>query len=224
MFLKLGKSEFAANRFALAIRHFRTALNINPKSTGAMNGLAACYDKLGRFDIAAYFYQSALKQTPHSATTLNNIGYSYYLQKKFDLAAVYLKEAGNHDKANNSLIRANLRIVDMMLRKHAERPTRRASRRAISVDRESASPASAPRETNRLVRSGRASFTLFTGPTQISEQSAVRDGSSGDRVPTAGPPSPRNRRELTPRRHRNTQMPRYQRPPSSSWPTEGDAG
>jgi len=182
--LEQGKSEFAANRFGLAIRQFRMALNIDPHSTSAMNGLAACYDKLGRFDIAGHFYRSALTLAPNSTAILNNIGYSYYLQKKFDLAVVYLREAANRDEDNNPLISANLHIVDITLRKTRQRPPRGARRQAVSASRglDSSHPGPKQEKALRLVRSGSATYTLYTGPAPNSRQSAVRGGSGRDRV------------------------------------------
>ena len=46
-----GKSQFSAGRFGLAVKHFQSAVNREPASIEALNGLAASYDRLGRYDL-----------------------------------------------------------------------------------------------------------------------------------------------------------------------------
>lgn len=164
--LKQGKSEFAANNHDEAILHFRKALNSNPNSIRAMNGLAASYDKLGRFDLAAPLYKSALTQAPESAATLNNIGYSHYLQKKLDVALIYLKEAASRDEGDNPLIRTNLRIVNSALLALADEPAHSANRKVVSASHKPGllHPGPKQKKAVRLVRSGLAMYTLYTRP------------------------------------------------------------
>ncbi len=95
-----GKVHYNTGRYGLAVRHFRVAVDREPGSVEALNGLAATYDRLGRYDLSARYYERALALDPESSQTLNNIGYSYLLQKRFDLAVAYLREAQSQDETD----------------------------------------------------------------------------------------------------------------------------
>ena len=45
-----GKRFFERGRYGLALAEFQTELAKYPSSVRSLNGLAACYDKLGRYD------------------------------------------------------------------------------------------------------------------------------------------------------------------------------
>ena len=92
-----GKSHFGAGQFGLAVKHFQSAVDHDPASVEALNGLAASYDRLGRYDLSARYYERALSADPASSQTLNNIGYSYIMQERFDLAVAYLRDAQSRD-------------------------------------------------------------------------------------------------------------------------------
>jgi len=183
-FLDQGKREFAADHFGLAIRQFRKALDIDPKSIRAMNGLAACYDMLGRFDVSAHLYRAALIQEPRSAATLNNLGYSYHLQKKPELAISYLHEAASHSATDAPLIRSNLRIVQAAL-EHAGRSVRTAGHGAMTnrrKDQKQESRRTSNRQKSvRLLRSGPATYTLYTSQPEA-WPSGIPGGSGSNRA------------------------------------------
>ncbi len=92
-----GKSHFSVGQFGLAVKHFQSAVDREPASIEALNGLAASYDRLGRYDLSARYYERALAADPASSQTLNNIGYSYLMQDRFDLAVAYLRDAQSRD-------------------------------------------------------------------------------------------------------------------------------
>lgn len=106
-----GKVDFAAQRYGLALKHFKQALIQASKDIKILNGLAATYDKMGRFDISKRYYQMALTVDPQSPETLNNFGYSYYMQRKHDVAKVLLREAAakSNDKWTGH---ANLHLLN----------------------------------------------------------------------------------------------------------------
>ncbi len=69
-----GKLHYNAGQYGLAVKHFRSAVDREPGSVEALNGLAASYDRLGRYDLATKYYGRALGADPESPQTLNNIG------------------------------------------------------------------------------------------------------------------------------------------------------
>ncbi|MEE8507205.1 MAG: tetratricopeptide repeat protein [Kiloniellales bacterium] len=109
-----GKFHYAAGHYGLAVNHFQTAVDRNPASVVALNGLAATYDQLGRFDLSARYYGRALAANPDSTQTLNNIGYSYLMQKRFDLSVAYLRDAYTRDR-NDTVVLANRRMAEVSL-------------------------------------------------------------------------------------------------------------
>lgn len=110
-----GRDYLAAGHFGLAAQAFQAAVDADPDSVEALNGMAATYDRLGRYDLSARVYGRALAANPESAQTLNNIGYSYMLQGKFDLAAVFLRDASRRDTTDPA-IAANRAIAEAALR------------------------------------------------------------------------------------------------------------
>jgi len=116
-----GRGRFAAGQFGLAVEAFRDALERDPNSVEALNGLAAAYDHIGRPDLAAYYYARALALDPNSAQTLNNVGFSYMMQGKFDLATVYLRDAQQYDRSNPA-IAVNRAVAEAALRASQPRP------------------------------------------------------------------------------------------------------
>ena len=110
-----GKFHYDAGQYGLAVKHFRSAVDREPGSVEALNGLAASYDRLGRYDLATKYYGRALGADPESTQTLNNIGYSYLLQKRFDLAVAYLRDAHSRDR-NDPVIQANRMVAEVAYR------------------------------------------------------------------------------------------------------------
>ncbi|MCH7794860.1 MAG: tetratricopeptide repeat protein, partial [Proteobacteria bacterium] len=107
-----GKFHYNAGQYGLAVKHFQSAVDREPGSVEALNGLAASYDRLGRYDLATRYYGRALGANPESTQTLNNIGYSYLLQKRFDLAVAYLRDAYSRDK-KDPVILANRKVAEV---------------------------------------------------------------------------------------------------------------
>ena len=126
-FYERGKLHYDAGQYGLAVKHFRSAVDREPGSVEALNGLAASYDWLGRYDLSARYYRRALAANPESPQTLNNIGYSYLLQKRFDLAVAYLRDAQSRDKGD-PVVLANRKTAEVAFQeadlKHAAEAAR----------------------------------------------------------------------------------------------------
>jgi tetratricopeptide (TPR) repeat protein len=105
-----GKHYFQTGKYGLALQSFEAALQRNPRSVVALNGIGACYDKLQRYDVAMRYYYRALELNPASSKALNNVGYSFMLQGRNQEARSVLRLAANQHP-DNSAIRANLLAV-----------------------------------------------------------------------------------------------------------------
>jgi Flp pilus assembly protein TadD len=115
--LALGKKQFGAGKFAMAERHFRRALELNPRDLEAWLGLAACYDNLRRFKLADRAYDEAVKIAGPTAEILNNRGYSYLLRGDYGRARETLSEAQGKDPAN-TYIKNNLELLEASAQKN----------------------------------------------------------------------------------------------------------
>jgi tetratricopeptide (TPR) repeat protein len=88
-----ARAHFALGNVALAAEGFRRALREEPGSVDALNGLAACYDRMGRFDLARTHYEQALALAPNDARLYANLATSLELQGKSAEAAALRTEA-----------------------------------------------------------------------------------------------------------------------------------
>lgn len=88
-----ARGQFALGNVALAAEGFRRALREEPGSVDALNGLAACYDKMGRFDLSRPLYEKALALAPGDARLYANLALSLELQGRGEEAASLRKEA-----------------------------------------------------------------------------------------------------------------------------------
>ena len=127
-----GKRYFERGRYGLALAEFQSELAKRASSVRALNGVAACYDKLGRYDVAVRYYHMALRIDPDSAVTMNNLGYSLALQGKPANATTVLGLALRKDP-ENSKAQANQKLVDAGLGKPE-----------LKVARSEANPVSVP--------------------------------------------------------------------------------
>jgi Flp pilus assembly protein TadD len=116
--VSLGKKYFRAGNFSLAERHFRRAVELNPRDLESWIGLAACYDRQRRFDLADRAYDQATKIAGPTAEILNNRGYSYMLRGDQRRARETLLEAQVRDP-NNAYVKNNLELLEASLRKKA---------------------------------------------------------------------------------------------------------
>ena len=78
--LAQGRAQLSSGRLIEALQAYNQALAQAPESIEALNGVAVCYDRMGKFETSRTFYEMALGIDPQSALLLNNYGYSLYLQ------------------------------------------------------------------------------------------------------------------------------------------------
>lgn len=82
-----ANSHFALGNVALALQGFRAAYREDPANVDALNGMAACYDKMGRFDLSRGYYEQALALAPHDRRLYANLATSLDLQGRAEEAA-----------------------------------------------------------------------------------------------------------------------------------------
>jgi hypothetical protein len=75
-----AKRHFLLGNVAMASEIYRAVLRHRPKDTAALNGLAACYDRMGRFELSRRYYEEALAVDPSSPTTRHNFALSLKMQ------------------------------------------------------------------------------------------------------------------------------------------------
>lgn len=107
-----GRGLLAAGDVTGALAAFRQAVVESPQSVDALNGLAVCYDRLGRYDVSRNYYDAALAVDPASATVLNNLGYSLFLQGEFQAAIPVLQRA--MAGADPSVTAASQRVLNLV--------------------------------------------------------------------------------------------------------------
>jgi hypothetical protein len=115
-----GKVQLAAGHAGLAIVAFERAVQLEPGSVDALNGIGAAYDALKRYDIAMGYYQRALKLAPRDAATMNNIAVSLRLSGN-PAAADWLDKAAKLDPGNQ-VIAANIAQAKAEISPHAAAP------------------------------------------------------------------------------------------------------
>lgn len=90
---EMGKAYLGFNKVPEALQAYRQALAQDPDSVEALNGMAVCFDRLGRFEDARTHYEAALGIDPTSPVLLNNYGLSLYLQGAYEDSARFLRLA-----------------------------------------------------------------------------------------------------------------------------------
>jgi len=84
--LSLGKLHYKEQNYGLAEKHFRKAVEAQPKAAEAWVGLAAAYDRLRRFDLADRAYEQAIALLGPTPEILNNQGFSLMLRGDYKTA------------------------------------------------------------------------------------------------------------------------------------------
>jgi tetratricopeptide (TPR) repeat protein len=89
--MELGTQALNENQLDLAVTRFRAALEMNPRSADALNGLAGVYTKQQQYDAAATVYQQLLHIQPASLEAWRGLFLAYAHDnqnaKALDLAA-----------------------------------------------------------------------------------------------------------------------------------------
>ena len=109
--LAMGRKHYLAANYGNAERHFREAVEANPKNAPAWLGLAASYDRLGRYKLASRAYKQVLGLKGRTGTVLNNLGYHHLLRGNIKKARRLFREALRKDPENPH-IQGNLYLAD----------------------------------------------------------------------------------------------------------------
>lgn len=107
-----ARAHFALGNVALALEGFRKALREASSSVDAMNGLAACYDRMGRFDLSRRYYEMALAVAPGDARLYANLALSLDMQGKREEAASVRAEMASRLAAGHSASAALASVVE----------------------------------------------------------------------------------------------------------------
>lgn len=182
---QVGRGLLAAGDVTGAIAAFRTALVEAPQSVDALNGLAVCYDRLGRYDISRAYYDSALAIEPGSALVLNNLGYSLFLQGKLQAAIPLLQKAvASNDAAARATGQRVLNLVAAKMRNDAAQASTAVALAEVQ----------APRARVEMSANGEQRL-VFAGPAPDAEL-AARLGDAAPLVMIAAPWTRRDERAL----------------------------
>lgn len=86
-----------SNFIELAVKHYKTALDINPDYSIARNNLGNAYMDQGKYDEAIECYKAVTKDLVYTTPyyPLSNLGWAYYNKKEFGLAEKYYLDALN---------------------------------------------------------------------------------------------------------------------------------
>jgi Flp pilus assembly protein TadD len=114
--LNLAKKHFRRGGYGLAEKHFRKAVELQPRAAEAWLGLAAAYDRLRRFDLADRAYRQVIRLIGPTPEVLNNQGFSYMLRGDYRRARQTLL-AAKAKSPNNPHINANLELLTEVQRK-----------------------------------------------------------------------------------------------------------
>lgn len=124
-----ARGHFALGNIALALEGYRRALREDPASIDARNGLAACYDRMGRFDQSRRYYEEALALAPDDARLYANLAVSLEMQgRKQDAAEIRAeyrqrKEASQAAGAALAEVRPDLESESVATAPSAAAPT-----------------------------------------------------------------------------------------------------
>jgi Flp pilus assembly protein TadD len=109
--LSLGKRHYKEQNYGLAEKHFRKAVEAQPRTAEAWVGLAASYDRLRRFDLADRAYEQAITLLGPTPEVLNNQGFSYMLRGDYKMARKKLAAAQAKDP-DSKFIQNNIELLN----------------------------------------------------------------------------------------------------------------
>ena len=103
----LGFALFTRGEIDEAIRHYETALRINPLYEDAHSNLGRALSERGKYDEAAAHFETTLRLRPDDVKAHNNLGNVLALQGKHEQAVIHFAEAvrpnPDHANAHNNL-------------------------------------------------------------------------------------------------------------------------
>ncbi|MGB9106771.1 MAG: protein kinase [Terriglobales bacterium] len=106
----LGRIHRATKEHELALQEFQQALKLDPRNPGALRGLAAVYDSMGRKSEAERLYQQATVLSPDSWGGFNEFGAFYLRHSENQKAAQQFRRAVELTP-DNALAHGNLGLA-----------------------------------------------------------------------------------------------------------------
>jgi tetratricopeptide (TPR) repeat protein/predicted Ser/Thr protein kinase len=106
----LGRIHRATKERELALQEFQQALKLDPRNPGALRGLAAVYDSMGRQSEAERLYQQATVLSPDSWGGFNEFGAFYLHHRENERAAQQFRRAVELTP-DNALAHGNLGLA-----------------------------------------------------------------------------------------------------------------
>ncbi len=88
-----GEKHIEAGRYEEAVEAYRKALDANPDSAAAYNGIGIVFMRMKHYDEAIAAYDNALKRDPDSAWTRSNLGLAYIEMRRYPDAIETLRQA-----------------------------------------------------------------------------------------------------------------------------------
>ncbi|MEL6423116.1 MAG: tetratricopeptide repeat protein, partial [Pseudomonadota bacterium] len=119
--IRLASRHYKDGSFGNAAKHFKLAVEKEPKNPDAWMGLAASYDRLRRFDLADRSYGRARKLSGDTAELMNNIGYSHLLRGDLLRARQFMLAAYQRSNTDPRII-SNIETLNEMLAKAGKTP------------------------------------------------------------------------------------------------------
>jgi Tfp pilus assembly protein PilF len=89
----VGDEHSGAGRYQEALDAYRKALDVDPDSVTAYNGIGVVSTRMKRYDEAVASYDQALRRDPDSAWTRSNLGLAYLEMRKYPEAIETLRQA-----------------------------------------------------------------------------------------------------------------------------------
>jgi superkiller protein 3 len=110
--LNKGYSHEKSDDYTKASECYDKALEINPKSTYALNRKGIVLEKLGRFEEAVEFYNKVIEIKPNYAAAWMNKATAQQFMKKYDEARESYKKALDLNPELKKIIDLKLKIME----------------------------------------------------------------------------------------------------------------
>lgn len=92
-----GYMAFHSGDYHKAIKHYRKAIQLDPKYTDAYDNCGIAYRRLGNLDSAAYFYKESIKINPKAMIAHGNLAIVYSEQGKLQEAIKEYEEISKNN-------------------------------------------------------------------------------------------------------------------------------
>jgi hypothetical protein len=109
-----ARGQLALGNVALALEGFRKALREDTGSVDAMNGIAVCYDRMGRFDQSRRYYELALAVAPNDPRLYFNLALSLQMQGRTSEAVSVRAEMTERASGRQTSVERATAITNML--------------------------------------------------------------------------------------------------------------